>query len=70
MPVGGGRSSGSGMGMGRLELSVAEVRRGGREGMVDVKPGTRKTISFCMRVLKSDEYEWLHRGRGTLTVWL
>ena len=34
--------------MGRLGFSVAEVGRGGRERMVDVKPGMRRTTSFCM----------------------
>ena len=36
--------------------------------MVVVKTGAWRTISACMRVLKSDEYEWLHRGRGKLTL--
>ena len=27
---------------------VAEVRKGGRESTVDVKPGTRRTTIFCM----------------------
>ena len=56
------------MGTGRLELSVAEVGRGCTEGMVVVKSGTRMMISVYMRVLKSDEYEWLHRGPGKLTL--
>ena len=41
-------SGGSGMGMGKWGFSVAEVGRGGRERRVDVKPGTRRTTSFCM----------------------
>ena len=41
-------SDGSGMGMGRLGFEVAEVGRGGRERMVDIKPGMRRTTSFCM----------------------
>jgi hypothetical protein len=46
--VDGGGSCGSGMGMGRLGFSVAEVGGGGKERTVDVKPGTRSTTSFCM----------------------
>ena len=44
----GGGSGGSGMAMGRLEFSVAEVGRGGRESTVDVSPGTSRTTSFWM----------------------
>jgi hypothetical protein len=46
--VGGGGSAGSGMAMGRLEFSVAEVGRGGRESTVEVSPGTSRTTSFWM----------------------
>ena len=46
--VGGGGSDGRGMGIGRLGFFVAEVGGGGRERTVDVKPGTRRTTSFCM----------------------
>jgi hypothetical protein len=44
--VGGGGSGRWGMAMGRLEFSMAEVGRGGRESTVDVSPGTRRTTSF------------------------
>jgi hypothetical protein len=46
--AGGGGSDGRGMGMGRLGFFVAEVGRGGSERTVEVKPGTRRTTSFCM----------------------
>jgi hypothetical protein len=36
------------MGIGRLGFFVAEVGRGGSERTVEVKPGTRRTTSFCM----------------------
>ena len=44
----GAGSDGSGMGIGRLGFEVAEVGRGGRDRTVDVKPGMRRTTSFCM----------------------
>ena len=36
------------MGMGRLGFEVTEVGRGGGERTVDIKPGMRRTTSFCM----------------------
>ena len=42
---------GGSVGMGLVWVDwgpVAEVRKGGRESTVDVKPGTRRTTIFCM----------------------
>ena len=46
--VGGGESDGRGVGIGRLGFFVAEVGSGGRKRTLDVKPGMRRTTSFCM----------------------
>jgi hypothetical protein len=46
--IDGGGSSGAGTEIGTLAFSVVEVGRGGRERTVDVRPGTRRTTSFCM----------------------
>ena len=36
---------------------MAKIGRGGRDGVVVVKPGTRRAIYLGMCVLKTGEYE-------------
>jgi hypothetical protein len=46
--LGGSGFGRGGMAMGTLAFSVEEVGRGGRERVVNVRPGTRRTTSFWM----------------------